>query len=184
MNKMALKRNYLSKNAEVVDAWPQISLQLFQQETDDIEQVFEVVSEEKDIKWEKFGSFRKMSRIFAYCLRFKTNIKGKVVTTEELKQVVQMLLLKSQTERFGSTYQALVARKPMAASDHLNKRSPFIGDQNLMRLRGQMHHPEASCGLKHPTLLSAKHPKVRKLIEDAHKGNYHEGAEYVRSILQ
>ena len=40
--------------------------------------------------------------------------------------------------------------------------------------------------MKHPILLSAKHPKVRKLIEDedAHANNYHEGTEYLRSVLQ
>ena len=38
--------------------------------------------------------------------------------------------------------------------------------------------------MKHPILLSAKHPIVRKLIEDAHESNYHEGTEYVRSVLQ
>ena len=38
--------------------------------------------------------------------------------------------------------------------------------------------------MKHPLLLSAKHPIVRKLFEDAHESNYHEGTEYVRSILQ
>ena len=44
---------------EKKDAWPQTSPQLFQQKTDDMEQVFEVVSQEKDIDWETFGSFGK-----------------------------------------------------------------------------------------------------------------------------
>ena len=74
---------------EKEDAWPQTSTQLFQQKTDDMEQVFEVVSEEKDIDWETFGSFRKMTRIFAYCLRFQSKVKGKVVITEELQQVIK-----------------------------------------------------------------------------------------------
>ena len=44
---------------EKEDARPQTSPQLFQQKTDDMEQVFEVVSEEKDIDWEKFSSLEK-----------------------------------------------------------------------------------------------------------------------------
>ena len=169
---------------EKEDAWPQTSPQLFQQKTEDIEQVFEVVSEEKDIDWEKFGSFRRTTRIFAYCLRFKSKSKRKVVITEEMQQVIQLLLRKSQMESFGPAYQALAAGKPMAASDHLNKLSPFMDEQNLMRLRGRLRHADASYEMKHPILLSAKHPIVRKLIEDAHENNYHEGTEYVRSILQ
>ena len=40
------------------DAWPQTSALLFQQKTEDIEQVIEVMSQEKDIDFEKFGSIR------------------------------------------------------------------------------------------------------------------------------
>ena len=87
-------------------------------------------------------------------------------------------------ESFGPTYQVLAAGKPMAASDHLNKLSPFMDYQNLMRLKGRLRHADASYEMKRPILLSAKHPIVRKLIEDAHENNYHEGTEYVRSILQ
>ena len=63
--------------------------------------------------------------------------------TTELQQVIQMLLRKSQMECFGPTYQALAAGKPMAASDHLNKLSPFLDDQNLMRLKGRLRHADA-----------------------------------------
>ena len=154
----------------------------FSKKTEDIEQVFEVVSEEKDIDWEKFGSFRRMIRIFAYCLWFKWKVKGKVVITEELQQVIRLLLRKSQMEGFGLAGQVLTAGKPMAVSDHLNKLSPFMDDQNLMRIKGRLRHADASYEMKHPMLLSPKHPTVRKLIEDAR--NYHEGMEYVRSFFQ
>ena len=86
-------------------------------------------------------------------------------------------------ESFGTTYQALAAGKPMAASDHLNKLSPFLDDQNLMRLKGQLRHADARYEMKHPILLSAKHPVVRKLIRDAHESNYHEGTYYVRTTF-
>ena len=72
-------------------------------------------------------------------------------------------------ESFGLAYQALAAGKPMAVSDHLNKLLPFMDDQNLMRLKRQLRLADASYDLKHPILLSAKHPIVRKLIENAHE---------------
>ena len=76
-------------------------------------------------------------------------------------------------ESFGLAYKALAAGKPMAASDHLNKLSPFMDDQNRMQLKGRLRHADASHEMKHPTLLSARHPIVRKLIEDARESNYH-----------
>ena len=75
-------------------------------------------------------------------------------------------------ESFGKTYQALAAGKLIAASDHLNKMSPFIDDQNLMRIKGRLRHSDAGYEIKHPILLSAKHPIVRNLTGDAHKSNY------------
>ena len=72
----------------------------------------------------------------------------------------------------------------MLASNHLNKLLPFMDDRNLMRLKRQLRHVDASYEMKHPILLSAKHPIVRKLIEDAHESNFHEGTKYVRSTLQ
>ena len=87
-------------------------------------------------------------------------------------------------ENFGPTYKPLAADKPMAASDRLNKLSTIMDNQDLMRLFGRLRHAGASYGVKHLSLIYAKHPIVRKLIEDDHERNYHEGTEYVRSILQ
>ena len=101
-----------------------------------------------------------------------------------MKQLIQMLLRESQEESFGPIYQAMAAGKTMAASDHWNKLSPLMDDQCLMRLKGRLRHVDASYEMKHPILLSAKPPIVRKLVEDAHESNYYEGTEYVRSILQ
>ena len=53
-----------------------------------------------------------------------------------------------------------------------------------MLLRGRLRHADASYEMKYPILLSAKHPIVRKLIEDAHKSNYFEETEYICNILQ
>ena len=56
-------------------------------------------------------------------------------------------------ESFRPTYQALAAGKPMAASDHLNKLSPLMDNQNIMRLKGRQRHAVASYEMKHPFLL-------------------------------
>ena len=85
-------------------------------------------------------------------------------------------------DSFAPTHQALVAGNPMALSDHLNNLSPLTDDEILMQLRRRLRHAEASYDSKRPMLLSANNPLVRKLIEDAHENNYHEGTEYVAVI--
>ena len=72
----------------------------------------------------------------------------------------------------------------MAASDPLNKPSPFLENRNIVRQRRRPRHAEARNDIKHPLLLYANLPILRKLIEDAHETEYPEGTEFVRSTLQ
>ena len=110
----------------------------FQQKTDGSEQIFRVVFEEINIEWEKLRSFKKMIRVFAYCLRFKSHSRDIVLTVEELERLSRALPSKIQMDDFRLAYQALASNKPLAVSDLLNKLSPFLHFQNIMRLRGRL----------------------------------------------
>lgn len=65
----------------------------------------------------------------------------------------------------------------------LAKLSPFLSEDGLIRLQGRLRYSYLTYAAKHPTLLPAKHPAVRLLLEHSHNNNYHEGTEYVRSAL-
>ena len=70
------------------DAWSQTSPQLFQQKTENTEKVSEIVAEKMDVDWVNFSSFIRMSRIFAYCLRLRSKVKGEVSMTNELQKLI------------------------------------------------------------------------------------------------
>ena len=89
-----------------------------------------------------------------------------------------------QKESFHDAYEKISKGQPLSASDQLNKLSPFLDENGLLRLHGRLQHSRSSYEVKHPILLSAKHYVVIKLIEDAHRTNFHEGTEYVRSVLR
>ena len=55
---------------------------------------------------------------------------------------------------------------------------------SLIRLTGRLNHGNIPFETKHPLLLAAKHPLVIIFLEEAHINNYHEGTEYVRSVMQ
>ena len=74
--------------------------------------------------------------------------------------------------------------QPLSALNQLNKLSPFLDENELLRLQGRLKHSKSSYEIKHPILLSAKHYVVIKLIEDAHRVNFHQSTEYVRSVLR
>ena len=62
--------------------------------------------------------------------------------TEDLQQVIQMLLRENQIVSFGPLYQALATGKPIASSDYLNKLNPFLEEQNLMQLGERLRRCE------------------------------------------
>ena len=96
----------------------------------------------------------------------------------------QNVLKRCQKESFHDTYEKIYKGQPLSASDQLNKLSPFLDKNGLLRLQGRLQHSKSSYEIKHPILLSAKHYVVIKLIGDTHQANFHEGTEYVRSVLR
>ena len=62
--------------------------------------------------------------------------------------------------------------------------SPFIEEDRTIRVKGRLKHSNLDYNAKHPMLVTAKQPVVQLLLEKAHQDNLHEGAEYVRNMLQ
>ena len=143
------------------------------------EPVMEAAVMEPAFEWERFGSFKKMIRVLLYCLRWKKKNSGEILSVEELNAAKLAILKRSHKERFHDAYEKISKGQPLPASHQLNKLSLFLDEKRLLRLHGQLQHSKSSYEVKHPVLLSAKHYVVIKLIEDAHRANFHEGTEYV-----
>ena len=89
-----------------------------------------------------------------------------------------------QQVSFHDAYEKISKGQLLSASDQLNKLSPFLDKNGLLRLQVRLQHSKSSYEIKHPTLFSAKRYVVIKLIEDAHRANFHEGTEDVRCVLR
>ena len=116
--------------------------------------------------------------------RWKKRNFGEILTVEELNAAKMALLKRSQKESFHDAYEKISKGQSLPASHQLSKLSPFLDENGLLRLHGQLQHSRSSYEVKHLMLLSAKHYVVIKMIEDAHRANFHEGTEYVRSVLR
>ena len=169
---------------ETENAWPKVPEKLqfsFQEEP---EPVMEVAVMEPAFKWERSGAFEKMIRVLSYCLRSKKTKSERILTVEELNAAKLELLKRCQKECFHDAYEEISKGQPLSDSVQLNKVSPFLDKNGLLRLQGRLQHSESSYEINHPKLLSTKHYVVIKLIEDAHQANFHEGTEYVRCVLR
>ena len=169
---------------ETEDAWPKAPEKLQFSIREDPEPVMEAAVMEPPFEWERFSSFKKMIRVLSYCLRWRKRKSEGILTVEELNAAKLAVLKRCQKESFHDAYEKIYKGQPLSASDQLNKLSLFLDGNGLLRLQGRLQHFKSSYEIKHPLLLSAKHYVVIKLIEDAHRANFHEGTEYVRSVLR
>ena len=117
-------------------------------------------------------------------LRWTTRKSEGIFSVEDLNAPKLAFLKRCQKESFHDAYKTISKGQPLSSSDQLNKISSFLDENGLLRLQGRLQHSKSSYEVKLPVLLSAKHYVVSKLIEDAHQANFHEGTEYVRSVLR
>ena len=169
---------------ETEDAWPKAPERLQFSIREEPEPVKEAAAMEPAFEWERFRSFKRMIRVFSYCLRWKKKSSGEILTVEELNAAKLAILKRCRKEIFHDSYEKISKGQPLSASDQLNKLSPFLEENGLLRLHSRLQHSRSSYEVKHPILLSAKLYVVIKLIEDAHRANFNEGTEYVRSVLR
>ena len=125
-----------------------------------------------------------MIPVLSYCLRWRKRNSGENLTVEELNAAKLAFLKRCQKESFHDAYEKIYKGQPLPASHQLNELSPFLDEKGLLQLHGRLQHSRSSYEVKHPILLSAKHYVVIKLIEDAHRANFHEGTEYVKSCSE
>ena len=168
---------------ETEDAWPKVPEKLQFSNREEPEPVMEAAVMEPAFKWERFGSFKKMILVLSYCLRWRKKKSKGNLTVEELTAAKLAILKRCQQESFQNVYEKISKGQTLSASDLLNNLSPFLDQNGLLLLQGRLQHSKSSYEIKHPILLSAKH-YVIKLIEEAHRASFHEGTEYVRSVLR
>ena len=107
-----------------------------------------------------------------------------IFSIEELNAAKLAISKRCQKESFPDAYEEISEGQPLSASEKLNQMSPFLVENGLLRLQGRLQHSKSSYEVKHPILLSAQHDVVIKLIEAAPQAKFHEGTEYVRSVLR
>ena len=98
-----------------------------------------------------------MINVVVYCLRFKSKQRG-IVTALERQKSELLILQMTQRERFAELFSKLEDNTGEKVKHNLTKLSPFTDCDNTTRLRGRLSKATVSKELKHPIILSAKHP--------------------------
>ena len=141
--------------------------------------------------FDKFSSYQKYLRIAAYVLRLLPkhagyrNPDGSITDPTELDEAERHLQYLVQGESFEAERKDLLDNKPVKRSSRIAPHSPFISPNGLIRSSGRIKRlVEVGFNVKYPIILDARHPFVKLFLEHMHVKHFHQGVEYLRSIVQ
>jgi len=130
----------------------------------------------------KFSNLKKICRIVAYCLRFlrkhyKTPKQTDIcVSHDEISSVMNILCKAVQQEHFTNEIRQMKENAPLSSSS-LNSLSPFLDDQQLIRVGGRLKNSQLSYNNRHPTLLPKNHQLTKLIILQEHINSLHAGLQ-------
>ena len=141
--------------------------------------------------FDKLSSYQKYFRIAAYVLRLLPkhagyrNLDGSITDPTELDEAERHLQYSVQGESFETERKNLLDNKSVKRSSPIAPHSPLISPNGLIRSSGSIKRlMEFWFNVKYPIILDARHPFVKLFLEHTHVKNYHQGVEYLRSIVQ
>lgn len=149
------------------------------------EQTQSLLSFEKseNFPFNRFSSLQKLRRTVAYLLRFKNNCLNRklernfaALSVDEINKAYLRLIKLSQRETFSNEYSAL-GRGECVASGRLITLSPFLDDDNIIRVGGRLANADFEYDKKYPILLSSKHHLTKLIFEREHLRLYHAGPQ-------
>ena len=138
---------------------------------------------ESVIDWSRFSKYKRMTNVVVYCLRFRSKQRG-IVTALKRQKSELLILQMTQRGSFAEFFSKLEDNTGEKVKHDSAKLSPFVDSDNIIRLKDRLSKATISDDVKHPILLSAKHPAVVLMFREMHEDNHHEETEYVRTLIQ
>ena len=149
-------------------------------------------TEEQDLVMQiKFNSFKKIQHTFAYIQRFITNTRNKKnqrrtspFTPTELEDALLLIVRIIQQSSFSSELTKLKNDKHVHLHSHLKSLSPFIDNNNIIRVGGRLQNSALDFDAKHQIVLPKRHKFVTSLITHYHNKFCHAGPLALSNILR
>ena len=165
----------------------------YETENERRKQQFELVSFSAIVNelCENISNYTKLIRVFAWVYRYINNLrlnpssrKYGLLTVEEIELSTKKLIRTVQAKHFSSTIEALTINNPLKPKDSLLSLTPFLDQNNLLRVGGRLHNAYIPYDTKHPIILPKKDRFVDLLISFEHRNNFHIGANGLVAALR
>ena len=131
---------------------------------------------------QRFSDWSRMVKAVARLKRCARNMKGlkersESTTLDERRDAEQFIIRLVQEEVFREEIKALKQKKEVKSnqSSRLHKLSPFVDDQDVLRVGGRLTRAALHPYVKHPAILPKGHHVSRLLIKHFHERICHQG---------
>lgn len=138
------------------------------------------------------NSYGKLLRVFAYVIRFidlqmfkRPREKfNKCFTQSELSRAQKFIVRVVQRDAFSEDYNQLRKERFLPNSSRLNKLSPFIDEEGIIRVGGRLQQAGLPYDTTHPMLLPNYTSFVFSLFEYFHFRNLHAGPQALLGVVR
>ncbi|XP_070527735.1 uncharacterized protein [Cardiocondyla obscurior] len=131
-----------------------------------------------------YSSFSKLSRIIAYCRRFKTrNRFSGPLSSDEVIEAEEHILKIIQSSYFHKDIK-IIKDNRTSYFGKLVYLNPFLDDKGLLRIGGRLQASKLTFSQKHPILLPSQHQLTDKIIREIHENHFHTGIQTTLYILR
>ncbi|UYV74134.1 hypothetical protein LAZ67_11002214 [Cordylochernes scorpioides] len=132
----------------------------------------------------KFSTFRKLSRVTAWLLRFIHNarhssdkIKHKELSSNELDNSIRTLIQIIQSSEFKTEIQCCNQSKVLPSNSKLLSLNPFIDSSGILRVGGRLRKSNLQFNEKHPIILPHNHFVTELIVQQFHVEHLHSGLQ-------
>ena len=142
---------------------------------------------DKDYFNDKFSSFDKSIRIFAYCLRYIRKLRGEKfqdsLTSNEYRRSLNALVKLHQSKHFSLEISHLSTGKSLSKKSKLLSLNPFMDTDGLLRVGGRLHNANLPFNQKHPIVLEQRDQLTYNIIDYYHLKYFHAGCQLLRNLI-
>ena len=139
---------------------------------------------------ERYSSFTKLSRVFAYLLRFvhnsKVNLEKRFVgplSATELQDAVHKIVFILQRNCFSKEFKDIESHS-YGKLRGLKYLSLFIDSDGLIRVGGRIRNSDLNYDKIHPLLLPRSNVVTQLIVEQYHKRNLHCGSGQLLALVR
>ncbi|XP_047032656.1 uncharacterized protein LOC124639368 [Helicoverpa zea] len=170
--------------------WPSLNLNMANKENLPEVKINLHTTVEQLINFENYSSFTKLQRVIAFVKRFINNSKNPHVkrtgflTKEELNQSFHSLCFIAQQQTFSVEYKLLKQNKSLSAKSKILPLSPFIDDNDLIRVGGRIQASDFPYDRKHQILLDSSHHLTKLFFRKEHVRQMHAGPQLLLATVR